>query len=164
MKLLFYNENLDSIHTLPSLRRPFLMSPQLLLFFKLPYSQLIQYSNIINHRRQEQLAVFSKSGSDIPSSPSLTPIKAPLSALFTFATPALKHILFVKPSVYINYCKIVHKRGICAASSGNCSRRRESPAFEAGQPGNTPAQPGCKVDPLRVSSLPQWHSCVTCHE
>lgn len=107
------------------------MSPQLLLFFKLPYSQLIRYSNIINHQRQAQLAVFFKPGSDIPSSPSLTPIKAFLSALFTSATLVLKHILFVKLSVYINYCKVVQKCGIFAASNGNCSHRRE-PEFGAG--------------------------------
>jgi len=100
------------------------MSPQLLLFFKLPYSQLIRYSNIINHQRQEQLALFSKSGSDIPSSLSLTPTETFLGALL------LQHwcsgtSFFVKLSVYINYCKIVHRRGIFAASNGNCSHRRE---------------------------------------
>lgn len=101
------------------------MPPQLLLFFNLPYSQLIRYSNIINHQRQEQLAVFSKSGSNIPSSTCLTPIKAFLSALFTSATLVLTHILFVKLSMYINCCKIVHKCRIYAATSGNCSHRRE---------------------------------------
>lgn len=139
------------------------MSPQLLLFFKLPYSQLIRYSNIINHWRQEQLAVFSTSGSDIPSSPCLTPTKAFLSALVTSATLALRHITFVKLSVYINYCKRVCKCGVCAASSGTCSRR--SKPWVWGWPvGNTPAQPGCKVDPSCVSSLPQQRGYVTCHK
>lgn len=36
----------------------------------------------------------------------------------------LKHILFVKLSVYINYCKAVHKHGIYASSSRNCSHWR----------------------------------------
>lgn len=146
------------------LKKALLMSPQLLLFCKLPYSQLIRYSNIINHRRQEQLAVFSKSGSDIPSSPSLTPIKASLSALFTSATPALKHILFVRFSVYINYCKVVHKCMGFVQLPVETAAVGESPAFAAGSPSNTPAQPGCKVDPFRLSFLPQQQGCVTCHE
>lgn len=111
-----------SIHFLPS--EGLLMPPQLLLFFKLPYSQLIRYSNIINHLRQEQLFVFSKSGSEIPSSPSLTLIKAFPSAFIYFCNTGAQAHPFVKLPVYTNYCKIVHKQGINASSSRNCSHWR----------------------------------------
>lgn len=100
------------------------MPPQLLLFFKLPYSQLIRYSNIINHLRQEQLSVFSKSGSDIPSLPPLTPIKAFLSAFIYFCNTGAQAHPFVKLSVYTNYCKIVHNHGIYASFSRSCSHWR----------------------------------------
>lgn len=111
-----------STHFLPS--EGLLMPPQLLLFFKLPYSQLIRYSNIINHLRQEQLSVFSKSGSEIPSSPPLTPIKAFPTAFIYFCNTGAPAHPFVKLPVYINYCKIVHKHGIHASSSRNCSHWR----------------------------------------
>lgn len=111
-----------STHFLPS--EGLLMPPQLLLFFKLPYSQLIRYSNIINHLRQEQLSVFSKSGSEIPSSPPLTTIKAFPSAFIYFCNTGAQAHPFVKFSVYTNYCKIVHKHGIHASSSRNRSHPR----------------------------------------
>lgn len=129
-------------------KKVFLIPPQLFLFFKLSHSQLIQYTNIINHQRQEQLAVFSKSGSDIVSYPSLTPIKAFPSALFTSGALVLKHLSSVKLSTYTNYCEIVHKCRIYAVSSRNCSHQREPRAWR------WLAQPGCKADPFRVSSLP----------
>lgn len=100
------------------------MPPQCLLFFRLLYSQLIWYSNIINHLRQEQLSVFSKSGSEIPFSLPLTPIKAFLSAFIYFCNTGAQAHPFVKLFVYTNHCKTVHTHVICASSSRNCSHWR----------------------------------------